>query len=47
MMNAAAIFAAAEWDGRSRDGGTVPSGVYFYRLALDGEGHTRKLLLLR
>jgi flagellar hook assembly protein FlgD len=36
-----------EWDGRTQAGAAVPSGVYFYRLGLDGEAHTRKILLLR
>ena len=35
------------WDGRSDDGGQVPSGVYLCRLELPGYTETRKLVLLR
>jgi len=38
---------AASWDGRSRDGEEVSSGVYFCRLAVDGWTASRKMTLLK
>jgi len=35
------------WDGRADNGQVVPSGVYFYKLALGGRATTRQLLLLQ
>jgi hypothetical protein len=35
------------WDGRDGEGRIVPSGVYFYRLEVDGEELSRKLLRLK
>ena len=37
------------WDGRDHRGRTVSSGVYFYRLILNGKiiGATRRMVLLR
>jgi hypothetical protein len=36
------------WDARGADGQPVPAGVYFYRLAVDGNrGYTRKLTVTR
>jgi len=35
------------WDGRSQDGTSVTSGVYFYRLQTDGFEQTRKMVLVR
>ncbi len=35
------------WDGRTADGASVATGVYFARVALDGESEIQKLLLLR
>lgn len=36
-----------DWDGRDRNGTSVASGVYFYRLVADGVVQTRKMMLLR
>ena len=39
---------AIRWDGRDDAGNPVATGVYFYRLAVDGEAKlTRKMLLLK
>ena len=38
---------AVRWDGRDSIGRRVSSGVYFYRLAGEGEEVTRKLVVLR
>lgn len=35
------------WDGLDEKGRTMPSGVYLYRLELDGEVDTRKMILMR
>jgi subtilisin family serine protease len=35
------------WDGRDDTGDLVASGVYFYRLSVDGRSLTRKLVLIR
>jgi hypothetical protein len=36
------------WDAMNEAGETVPSGVYFYRLMLDGRAiETRKMMLLK
>ncbi|MCA1792145.1 MAG: T9SS type A sorting domain-containing protein, partial [Thioalkalivibrio sp.] len=35
------------WDGRDRDGRSLPPGVYFLRLAGAGGGEARKVTLLR
>lgn len=37
------------WDGRSKEGGPAPSGVYYYQLFLDGRGvgRTEKAILLK
>lgn len=35
------------WDGKNDAGQTVPSGVYFYRLAGDTESRTRKMLMMK
>jgi choice-of-anchor B domain-containing protein len=35
------------WDGASGNGTFVPTGVYFIRLQVQGEEHTRKVLVLR
>jgi subtilisin family serine protease len=37
----------ATWDGRDRSGRPVASGAYFYRLGVDGEVETRKMILVR
>ncbi len=36
-----------EWDGIMTDGGQAPSGVYFYRIAVDGRAESKKMLLLK
>ncbi len=38
---------ACEWDGSSDRGGSVASGVYFYRLQAGETSHSRKMLLLK
>ncbi|MCK4371595.1 MAG: T9SS type A sorting domain-containing protein, partial [candidate division Zixibacteria bacterium] len=38
---------ACEWDGSSDGGGSVASGVYFYRLQTGETSHSRKMLLLK
>jgi hypothetical protein len=35
------------WDGRNAEGSPVASGVYLYRLVVDGQVSARKMLLLR
>lgn len=35
------------WDGRDESGGLVSSGVYFYRLSVDGQYLARKMVVLR
>ncbi|MCK4513421.1 right-handed parallel beta-helix repeat-containing protein, partial [bacterium] len=35
------------WDGRDADGRMVASGVYFYRLDLDGDSETKRMILLK
>lgn len=35
------------WDGRNSDGGSVSSGVYFYRITADSFTDTRKMMLLK
>jgi len=37
----------ATWDGNDRSGRRVSSGVYFYRLELDGYSETRKMVMLK
>ena len=37
----------ARWDGRNAQGMSVPSGVYFVRLEVDGKARTAKALLIR
>jgi len=36
----------AEWDGTGDDGRRVPSGVYLYRLVVDGQAAGRRMVLL-
>ncbi len=38
---------AVTWDGRTEDGLQAPSGVYFYRLELNGESSVRKMMLVK
>jgi hypothetical protein len=38
---------AIEWDGRNQGGHPVASGVYFYRLTVNGFSSTRKMLLMK
>jgi len=35
------------WEGRGDDGSTLPNGIYFMRVDLDGRGMSRKLVLIR
>ena len=35
------------WDGRDRSGRRAPSGIYFYRLTVDGRSFTRKMQMLK
>jgi hypothetical protein len=35
------------WDGRNRRGELVASGVYFYRIQVDGRSLTRKMMLMK
>ena len=35
------------WDGRDDDGGILPNGVHFYRIAANGFAQTRKLSFMR
>jgi len=35
------------WDGRDMSGGSVASGVYFYRMTTDGYSSVRKMLLMK
>ena len=37
----------AIWDGRRDDGQDVPAGVYFYRLAVGGQTHVSRVVLMR
>ncbi len=37
----------AVWDGRTAEGALAPSGVYFYRLRIDGANETRRMVLTR
>ncbi len=38
---------AVNWNGRSEKGGELPSGVYLYRLTVNGNAVTRKMNLLK
>ena len=38
---------ALHWNGKSEDGTTLPSGVYFYRLTAQGSRRCGKMILLR
>jgi len=35
------------WDGRDQNGRSLASGVYFYRLSVGNESHSRKMILLK
>jgi len=37
----------ATWDGRDAIGRTLPSGVYFYQLSVDGRQETRRVIVAR
>jgi len=36
-----------DWNGRTDDGTAAASGVYFYRLTVDEQVHTKKMLMIR
>lgn len=36
-----------DWNGRDRSGRPLPSGIYFYRLDLEGASYTRRMTLVR
>jgi len=36
-----------QWDGRDERGAQVSSGIYFAKLAVGGETHTRKMVMLK
>jgi len=39
---------AVRWDGRDSAGGEVSSGVYFYRLAVDGDySKTMRMVMMK
>ena len=40
-------FHTVTWDGRSSSGGSVSSGVYFYRVETEGFTETKKMLMLK
>jgi len=44
---AAAGTTSVTWDGRSRTGSPVASGVYFYRLSADNYTETKKMMLMK
>ena len=35
------------WDGRDHSGRSVPSGMYLYRLAVNGQVSTRRMTLIK
>jgi flagellar hook assembly protein FlgD len=35
------------WDGRNEGGGSVSSGIYFYRIEASGFSQTRKMIILK
>jgi hypothetical protein len=37
----------AEWDGKNDDGGALASGVYVYRLSIDNQSSTKRMVLIR
>jgi flagellar hook assembly protein FlgD len=43
----AAGFKTFTWDGSDDTGNRVSSGVYFYRLEVEGETITKKMVLLK
>jgi hypothetical protein len=40
-------FHTVTWDGRNGSGGTVSSGVYFYRIEANGFTETKKMMMLK
>jgi hypothetical protein len=36
-----------EWDGRDDNGQSVPSGSYYYRLAVDGNEDAKRMILIK
>ena len=43
----AAGYYTAEWDGKNDDGGALASGVYVYRLSIDQQSSSKRMVLIR
>jgi flagellar hook assembly protein FlgD len=40
-------FHSVNWDGKDERGQIVPSGVYLYKLRVNGFGQTRKMIFMK